>query len=306
MRRIALLLLLAAATAVLGETPRRFVVATYNVENYLVSPSGTRSPKPEASRAKVAETILTIKPDVIALQEIGRTESLLELQQRLKAGGLDLPYWEHVSGFDTNIFVAVLSRFPIVARRPHTNESFLLEGRRFRASRGILEVDFQPAPNYRFTLLGAHLKSKRASAAADESDLREQEALLLRSKVEALLKANPSANILVCGDFNDAKDSAALRALLGRNSPRPLVDTRPVERNGDKAPSDNPRWDPRHVAWTHFYGKEDSYGRFDYILLSGGMAREWRKEGSYLPVIPDWGVASDHRPVVCEFEAANR
>lgn len=56
----------------------------------------------------------------------------------------------------------------------------------------------------------------------------------------------------------------------------------------------------------HFYGKEDTFSRIDYILLSSGMAREWRREGSYLPTLPDWGVASDHRPVVCEFEAAER
>jgi endonuclease/exonuclease/phosphatase family metal-dependent hydrolase len=296
-----LLAVLSAATTTLGAP--RFKVATYNVENYLIEASGTRIPKPDSHRAKVVETILAIRPDVIAFEEMGRTNSLLELQARLKAGGLDLPHWEHVSGYDTNIFVAVLTRFPIVARHPHTNESFLLDGRRFRTSRGFLEIDLEPAPGYRFSLFSAHLKSKRSIANADEGDLREQEALLLRQKVEERLKAKPNANILVCGDFNDTKDSKALRTLLGRNSRLPLVDTRPVERNGDKAPSENPRWEPRHVSWTHFYGKEDTYSRFDYILLSSGMAHEWRTEGSYLPVIPDWGVGSDHRPVVCEFEA---
>ena len=31
------------------------------------------------------------------------------------------------------------------------------------------------------------------------------------------------------------------------------------------------------------------------------MAREWRKEGTYILTLPDWGVASDHRPLVAEF-----
>lgn len=288
-----------------AETPR-FKVVTYNVENYLVERSGTRAPKPEAARRKVVDMLTTLRPDVLALQEIGPTNALIELQSRLRQAGLDLPHWEHVSGYDTNIFVAVLSRLPITARRPHSQESFLLEGRRFRTSRGLLEVDLEAGPNYRFTLFTAHLKSKRAIGAADEAEMREQEARVLRRLVEARLAADPKANVLVCGDFNDTKDSPALKALLGRSGNRSLVDTRPVERNGDQAASENPRWDPRHVSWTHFYGKEDTCSRIDYILLSTGMAREWRREGSFLPTLPDWGVASDHRPVVCEFEATER
>ena len=69
------------------------------------------------------------------------------------AGGLDLPHWEHVAGWDTNIFVAVLSRFPFAARRSHTNENFLLHGRRFHVSRGFAEVDIQVNPRYTLTLL---------------------------------------------------------------------------------------------------------------------------------------------------------
>lgn len=287
---------------IIADVPR-FKVVTYNLENYLVERSGTRVPKPEASRRKVAETLITIRPDVLAVQEIGPTNALLELQSRLRQAGLDLPHWEHVPGYDTNIFVAVLSRFPIVARRPHPREDFLLEGRRFKTSRGLLEIDLEVAPSYRFTLFTAHLKSKRTIGSADQGEMREQEARVLRRLVETRLAADPKANVLVCGDFNDTKDSAALKALLGRSGDRSLFDTRPVERNGDQAPAENPRWDPRHVGWTHFYGKEDSYSRIDYILLSRGMAREWRREGSYLPTLPDWGVASDHRPVVCEFEA---
>lgn len=288
-----------------AETPR-FRLVTYNVENYLIERSGTRATKPETSRRKVVEMLTLLKPDVLALQEIGPTNALLELQARLRVAGLDLPHWEHVSGYDTNIFVAVLSRLPIVARRPHSQEAFLLEGRRFRTSRGLLEVDLEAGPGYRFTLFTAHLKSKRTIGAADEGEMREQEARTLRRLVETRLAADPKANVLVCGDFNDTKDSPALKALLGRSTQRPLVDTRPVERNGDQAAPENPKWDPRHVSWTHFYGKEDTYSRIDYVLLSTGMAREWRREGSYLPTLADWGVASDHRPVLCEFEATER
>jgi hypothetical protein len=32
------------------------------------------------------------------------------------------------------------------------------------------------------------------------------------------------------------------------------------------------------------------------------MARNWMKEGTYIPTIPNWGIGSDHRPAVTKFE----
>src|SRR5688572_12272499 len=107
-------------------------VATFNVENYLDMARGGRPDKSAESKAKVRECIKELKADVIAFQEMGNTNALLELRDSLKAMGVDYPHWEHVSGYDTNIFVAVLSKFPFAARRSHTNANFLLSGRRFQ------------------------------------------------------------------------------------------------------------------------------------------------------------------------------
>jgi len=282
-----------------------FRVATYNVENYLDQPTEARPAKLAPAKVRVRESILALKPDVLALQEMGSTNALLELRESLKAEGLDLPYWEHVTGFDTNIYVAVLSKFPFTACRSHTNESFLLSGRRFRVSRGFAEVDIQVNPSYSFTLLAAHLKSKRPIPQADEGELRLEEAKLLREKIDARFAANPNINLVVLGDFNDTKDAASTRAVIGRGKDK-LVDTRPAERNGDNAPSANPGWEPRNITWTHYYGKEDSYSRIDYILISPGLAHEWITNDTYLLTLPNWGVGSDHRPLVATFEAAEK
>ena len=232
-----------------------FRVATYNVENYLDQPTETRPhPKSTEAKAKIREGIRALKPDVLALEEMGTTNALLELRASLKAEGLNFPFWEHVSGHDTNIHVAVLSKFPFTARRPHTNDQFLLGGRRLRVSRGFAEVDIKVNPNYSFTLIASHLKSRRPIAVADEAEMRLEEAKILREIVDADLAANPNANLIVLGDFNDTYNTASTKVVVGRGKTK-LIDTRPAERNGDNAPNSNPRYEPRNITWTHYYGK---------------------------------------------------
>jgi endonuclease/exonuclease/phosphatase family metal-dependent hydrolase len=272
------------------------------VETYLDQPTESRHhAKSDAAKAKVRESIEAMKPDVISLEEMGSTNALLELRASLKDEGLDFPYWEHIQGFDTNIHVAVLSRFPIIARHPHTNEDFLLDGRRFSVSRGFAEVEIQVATNYTFTLIAVHLKSRRPVAEADEADLRLQEAKVLRGIIDEHFQADPGVKMVVLGDFNDVQNSASTRAVIGRGKFK-LFDTRPAERNGDSAPNPEPREEQRKVTWTHYYGVEDTYSRIDYILLSPAMKQDWLDGGTYIPTIPNWGIGSDHRPVVASFQ----
>jgi len=282
-----------------------FRVATYNVENYLDQPTASRPhAKSDEAKAKIRESIESIKPDVLALEEMGTTNALLELRASLKADGLDFPFWEHISGADTNIHVAVLSRWPIVARHSHTNDLFLLDGRQFRVERGFAEVDIQAATNFTFTLIAAHLKSRLPSPVADEAEERLAEAKILRGIIDGHFTNNPNARLVVLGDFNDVKDSDAVKEIIGRGKFK-LTDTRPAERNGDSAPGPPPYFEPRNVAWTYFYGADDTYSRMDYILLSSAMTRDWVKAETYIPTIPNWGVGSDHRPVVATFKVEN-
>jgi endonuclease/exonuclease/phosphatase family metal-dependent hydrolase len=278
-----------------------FRVATYNVENYLDQPTESRhNVKTPEAKAKIRESIKTINPDVIALQEMGATNALLELRAALKQDGLDFPFWEHVQSYDTNIHVAVLSKFPIVARRSHTNELFLLDGKRFQVKRGFAELDIQAATNFTFTLLAAHLKSHLATPEADETEERLGEAKVLRGIIDARLAKDPNARLVVLGDFNDEKDSAPAKEIIGLGKFK-LTDTRPAERNGDNAPGEPPYFELRNVAWTYFYGKNDTYARMDYILLSPAMKKFWNPDETFIPAIPNWGVGSDHRPIVASF-----
>ncbi len=279
-----------------------FRVVTWNVENYLDAPSGTRPAKSEAAKAKIRNTLVALHPDVLALQEIGSTNALLELQSSLKSAGLDLPNWEYVTGFDTNIHVAVLTKFEITARHPHTNDAYLLNGKRLSVSRGFAEVVIRVNTNYAFTLITAHLKSKRPVAVSDEADMRLEEAKLLREKIDDCFNTNPNINLVVLGDMNDTHDSPAVKTVIGRGK-RALTDTRPCEQNGDSEPKETKRLAERTVAWTHFYAVEDTYSRIDYILLSKEMSQYWMRDGTFVLAQPNWGLASDHRPLVATFNA---
>src|ERR1041384_5467276 len=251
-----------------------FSVGSYNLENYLAAPTETRRAKTPEAMAKVREMIRALNADVLGVQEMGGTNALLELRAALRVEGLEYPYWEWVAGPDPDIHVALLSKFPLTARRPQTNDNFLLHGRRFRVSRGFAEVDVRVNPRYEFTLLVAHLKSRRPVPEADQAELREEEAKILREKISARLAANRNANLLVIGDFNDTKDSKAVRTVIGRGA-NALHDTRPAERNGDARQAPRPGWSPMNISWTYFYGKEDRYERIDYLLVSRGMEHEW-------------------------------
>jgi len=284
-----------------------FRVATFNVENYVEDPGSRRPLKPEAARAKVCESIAALKPDVIALEEMGSTNALMELQGALRKSGLDLPFWDHITGYDTNIHLALLSRFPIAARHPHTNETYLLGARRFYVTRGFIEEEIKVNTNYKFTLIAGHLKSKVASGIADEQEWREEEAAVLRRIIDARLASDPEARLVVLGDFNDTQDSRAMKSILGRGKTA-LFDTRPAERAGGSAgpqTTGDPA-QPRRSTWTDFYAKEDSFSRIDYILISHGLQKDWRGEETYVLNLPDWGVASDHRPLVAGFMASGK
>lgn len=281
-----------------------FRVATYNLNNYFLTASDTRPAKSPASIAQVHTNILALRPDILAVQEMSGPEGLKHLQAALKAGGLDLPHSDLVTGGDTNICNAVLSRFPIVARRSHTNDSYLLHGRRFRVGRGITEIAVAVTDRYWLTMMVAHLKSRRPVPEGDEAEMRLQEATILRDKIDARLRAEPNANLVVLGDFNDTKDSKPIKALRGRGRTA-LIDTRPAERNGDNLPPEREGFDPRNVTWTYFYAVEDTYERVDYLLINSGLAKEWVPAETYVLTIPNWGLASDHRPVMATFRAAD-
>lgn len=286
------LLILAWALQTSAETLR---VASYNVEFYIDAPALGREPKAEASRKAVRNALAALKADVVALQEMGGTNALMELRAALQKDGLSYPHWSHVRANDPTLHLAFLSRLPIKVYRHHTNESYLLKGRRFEVARGFGEIEVETPGKQRVTIMTAHLKSKRQTGEADQQEMREEEALLLREKIDAFFTRSPNAHLLVMGDLNDGPASRSTRTVLGRGRTK-LIDTRPVEAGEPVSGS------RKGIAWTHFYAAEETYSRIDYILASPSLREEFRPSESRVLSFPEWGAASDHRPILAVFE----
>ncbi len=276
-------------------------VATYNLENYVETSTRSREAKSPASKARVQEFIKQLDPDILAVEEIGGESALRSLQAALKDQGLVFRDLEHVGGFDTNVTIGVLSKWPITARQSHANESYLLQGRRLRLTRGIVDIEIETPGKRKLVVIAAHLKSKRQSSVADEEDMRFQEGLRVRQIVEDRLARDPEAALVVLGDFNDTKDSRSVRSVIGKGRTA-LVDTRPAESVGEVTLKALGKEELRVITWTHYYAKEDAYERIDFILASPALARFLDRANTRVLAVPDWGEASDHRPILATFD----
>jgi len=285
------LLFFIAGCGRLLEADSTFSVMTYNVQQYALRDrdgdgEGLES-KPQDECDAVVALITKARPDVLLLQEMGDSVIFEEFQEALNVAGLSYPYSELLQRgrFDANL--ALLSRYPIVSVQHRTNDWYSVGAAKVSVARGFLDVDIQVNPQYRFRLLGAHLKSKVYSPLG-QTEMRRNEARLLNKAVRDILDENPGINLLVAGDMNDDYASAALREVAGRRGGK-LTDLRPVDSVGD--------------AWTCFSSSTDSFSRFDYLFVSEGMLPEVVKEQTRVVRDPLTYKASDHRPVMGVFRA---
>lgn len=245
---------------------------------------GKPAPKPAAEVAALVRVIAEIRPDILGISEIGGPDQLADLRARLKREGLDFPHAEHLAGADPDRKLALLSRFPIVARDSEGDLRFPLGGSEFPVQRGFLDVTVEIGDGYRLRLVGVHLKSKRP-VPEGEALIRRNEAHLLRKHIDGILKRSPRANLLVYGDFNDNKNEPAIREIAGKPGTASYLQDIPVaDRSGDR--------------WTHHWRSADLYSRLDYFFASPGLLPEIDRGRSGIYRSAFWSDASDHRPIV--------
>ena len=278
-----------------ANTGLRFV--GYNVENWLILEnrfdfetrvSSQNAPKPEKEKRAVVDILCNAKPDVLGLCEIGSKEDLLDIQTRLKNAGLDLPHSHFASGVDSSRHLGLISRNPIISTAVPKDTHYKLDGKEYGIQRGILDATVQTPDQRAWRFLGVHLKSKRDIEDGDQNLMRINEAQLLRKHIEEILQTDPQARLISYGDFNDTRGSSAIRIISGpHHSPRAMT---PIGLH-----------DSRKEYWTHFWAKEDSYSRFDYIFFSQALKKDVSLQECGILDPANWNEASDHRAVLGVF-----
>ena len=261
--------------------PTTIKVMTWNVENLFRPPVGAASADAERFQRKLAllaETIVGLEPDVVALQELGGDEPLRDLQEALAAG---YPH-RRFSGFPDRrgIGVAFLSRLPLedhediiqlpsgpaleVSDLDETGNPVPID----RMGRGALRIRVAKE-GFTADLVTAHVKSKllsfprpggrtsfvprdegeRAQVAGIALRRRTAEAVALRLRANELLGAGGRVPLLVLGDLNDVPDAATTQILLGPSGSElvPPASIEPMRATGC-ACSTSRRRSPRRAA----------------------------------------------------------
>lgn len=269
----------------------RVTFVFWNLRNYRLEPSAGASPgastpaKEAQSIEATVKTLSRLRPDILGVCEMGSKRDLDDLQARLGKAGVDLPHATLVEGADRERHVAVLSRFPIRAIAHDTQSGFAVGGVRHAVRRGFLDCIVEAGPGLPLRLLGAHLKSRRPEPGIEQAEFRRQESILLRQRIEAILRADPQTPLLVFGDFNDLKNSPVVRGLSGhpRNADALTMLTL-QDRVGDH--------------WTYHWEEADEYHRVDFVLVSRALRPLVDRRRSFVFRDKGWRTASDHRPLV--------
>ena len=124
----------------------------------------------------------------------------------------------------------------------------------------------------------------------ESQDRRRSESLASRKRILELQKED-GLPFLVLGDLNDTKSTAPVRLLQARGEVEVATALEAYDSRGDR--------------WTHFYAKEDSYSRVDYILKSPDFPAKVKDGHAHIFDGPQSLEASDHRLVYVDLEWGN-
>jgi endonuclease/exonuclease/phosphatase family metal-dependent hydrolase len=265
-------------------------VAAYNVENYTLANRMVDGvyrpayPKPEKEKAALRQVIAGIAPDILAVEEMGPQSFLDDFQRELKSAGQNFPYTALLEAADADRHVAILSKVPFKEVKRHAAVPITYFGQKEMVKRGVLEVVFATTEGD-FSIFVVHLKSKYTER-KDDPESAQQRALEAEAVRDLVLSRYPDpakGKFMVVGDWNDTRGTRPVQAMQKRG------DTIIGELVFAK--------DSRGEVWTHFFRREDTYSRIDYLMVSPALKSFVAGNRATIGDGPGTSEASDHRPV---------
>lgn len=245
--------------------------------------NGFTADTPSDAAAALATAVRAADPAVVILQGMGAGDALDAFQKALADSGLT-PF-PHASLFKVgtgNSHLAYLSRVPVAADDSRDADSYSIGPERLTVLHGFLDITVEPPSGAPLRILAADLKDKEFHPLA-QAEMRRSEARLLANHVRAILRADPSARLLVAGAFHDGPSSAAARTVLAASPDAPLADLRPLDANSH--------------AWTCL-ADDDSCERSDYLLASPALLPSVDPSRTFLIDAPFLSSATPHRPLL--------
>lgn len=249
--------------------------------------------KKEADRSLIANRILSMNPDVLAVQEVEDKDTLDRFVHEYLNDRY--PHRVVVDGNDKRLIdVGVMSKLPLggITSWQHFVHPFVPNEKVF--SRDLLQAEIMSPDRSKilFTLFVTHSKSKyvdwRLKGAKREQQKQKDNQLRKRQSeaiVQIVRKTAANSPYVMAGDLNDVPESDPLSPLLAPGNELGLMNL------AEQLPPQD-RWTVRHKE----AGAEAKTELFDYLLLPAKMQSkvqsvevDRRKKKS--------GAGSDHDPV---------
>ena len=122
-----------------------FTVMAYNVRRFCYDDRDRDGQvddfKPQEEIDALLDVIMSVKPDVLAMEEMGERPIFERFREMLSKRGLAYEYAEFLPSAVTNINVVALSRFPIVSRQSISNETYTINDKQVPVQRGFISID---------------------------------------------------------------------------------------------------------------------------------------------------------------------
>ena len=283
----------------MATAPLPLRIGNYNAENVfndvLEVPTSTteqeNTPTTEAYHAKLlgtADALSQLAADIVVLEEIENEAVLADIRKEPVIAG-KYGYQALFKGNDTRgIDIGLISSVPITKAVSHEKESFTnpfdtdVPPHKYFFARDVLEVHFDFNTRH-VIVLGVHFKAK-TGAPQEVLDKQIAEATQTRKIADALAKEDPSAAIVILGDFNNSPTAQPLQIIAGM---APLLYTGAVANLGGDD------------AWTVNYVGKDIYDDQYANPLMLGL-----RDVSTTTVLhlPDATRTSDHAPVAVTYQ----